>query len=93
MKRYAVLIAAFLAASIAAPHPVLAQGQPPADKSQPMTGMKPDRTTADTATRKKMQSKEAGLKKKRAGCRSQATAKKVPVLKRHAFVEKCMSSR
>ena len=55
-----------------------------------VTGMKPDRTTADTATRQRMQSKEMALRQKRSACRKQARAKKVPILKRHAFVEDCV---
>ena len=54
-----------------------------------VTGMKPDRTTADTATREQMQTKEAALRQKRAACRKQARAKKIPILKRHAFVTDC----
>src|SRR5665213_614349 len=54
-----------------------------------VTGMKPDRTTASTATRREMHVKEASLRQKRADCRKQARAQKVPLLKRHAFVEHC----
>jgi hypothetical protein len=55
-----------------------------------VTGMKPDRTTADTVTRRKMQAKEADLRQKRSACRKQARAKKIPLLKRHAFVRDCV---
>jgi hypothetical protein len=55
-----------------------------------VTGMKPDRTTADTATRQHMQAKEATLSQRRSACRKQARAKNIPILKRHAFVNHCV---
>jgi hypothetical protein len=57
----------------------------------PMTGMKPDRTVADKAQLQAMREKEAALKKKRAGCRNQAKAQKVPVMKRRQFIHDCMA--
>jgi hypothetical protein len=53
--------------------------------------MKPDRTTADAATRKAMRQREAALRQKRSACRKQAREQKVPLLKRRAFVKACMS--
>jgi hypothetical protein len=92
MKRHATLVAAILAVTLVVPSIAQAQTQPPADKTAPMTGMKPDRTTADKSTRKQMQAKEAVLRKKRAECRAKAKAEKVSLLKRPAYVKKCMSS-
>lgn len=89
MNRCATLIAITLMLATTAVLP--AQAQTAGDKTAPMTGMKPDRTTADAATRKAMQEKEAALKKKRAECRAKAKAEKVPLLKRAAYVKNCMA--
>jgi hypothetical protein len=62
-----------------------------ASPTAPVTGMKPDRTTADAATRKAMRPKEAALKQKRTECRKQARQQKVALLNRRAFVKACMS--
>jgi hypothetical protein len=77
---------------IAAAVPVAsrAQGQAPSPTA-PVTGMKPDRTIADAATRKAMRAKENALRQKRAACRKQARQQKIPLLKRRAFVKACMS--
>ena len=64
MKCTAALIATILVAALALPG--VASAQAPSDPTKPVTGMKPDRTTAPTATRKAMQEKEAVLRKKRA---------------------------
>ena len=58
----------------------------------PVTGMKPDRTTAPAGLREKMRSKEAVLRKKRAECRANARAEKVPLFKRPAYVKRCVTS-
>ena len=89
MKRYIVLMAALLVAALFVPGITSAQTQ--ADPTKPVTGMKPDRTTAPTAARKAMQEKEAVLRKKRAECRARAKAEKVPLAKRPAYVKKCRS--
>lgn len=83
----AVLI--ILAAS-AAPVTSRAQGSPPS-QTAPVTGMKPDRTTAEPATRKAMGEKEAALRQKRTACRQKARQQKVALLKRRAFLKACMS--
>jgi hypothetical protein len=80
-----LLIATAAALSLSA-HLAFAQSVTPKGA---VTGMKPDRTTADTATRKAMQAKEATLRQKRSACRKQARAKKIPIFKRHAFVRDC----
>src|SRR5262249_5897957 len=89
MKFFATLIAITV---IAASAPVASLAQAPATSpTAPVTGMKPDRTTADTATHKVMRAKEAALRAKRSDCRKQARQQKVPLLKRRAFVKACMS--
>jgi hypothetical protein len=91
MKRSSYLIAASLAVMLAVPAAGLAQ-TPTTDKpNAPVTGMKPDRTTATTANRKAMQEKEAVKRQKRAECRAKAKAEHVKLLKRPAFVKKCTS--
>jgi hypothetical protein len=84
MKRFALVIAIGLIALSGVPTGSYAQQLPP------VTGMKPDRTTADPATRKAMQEKEAALRAKRADCRRQARAQKLSLLKRIDFVRECM---
>jgi hypothetical protein len=89
MKCLATLVAiGVIAASVAAPVEILAQGSSPA---APVTGIKPDRTIANPATRKAMREKRAALQQKRAECRNQARQQKVPLLKRRAFIRDCMS--
>jgi hypothetical protein len=89
MKSFAVLIALGLIAA-AAPVASRAQGQAPSPTA-PVTGMKPDRTIADAATRKAMRERRSALRQKRAACRKQARQQKIPLLKRRAFVKACMS--
>jgi hypothetical protein len=90
VMRYVALIALLIIlAASAAPVTSRAQGSG-ASPTAPVTGMKPDRTTADAATRKAMRAKEAALKQKRTECRKQAR-QKVALLKRRAFVKACMS--
>jgi hypothetical protein len=90
MKCLAMLVAISVIAASAAP--VKSRAQSPATSpTAPVTGMKPDRTTADPATRKAMREKETALRQKRADCRKQARQQKVPLLKRRAFVKDCMS--
>lgn len=86
MRRFAIMAAIGLAAVLAVPAGSSAQT---ADQTKPVTGMKPDRVTADPATRKAMQAKEAELRKKRADCRAQAKAEKIPLMKRAAWLKDC----
>jgi hypothetical protein len=89
--RYVALVALLIIlAASAAPVTSRAQGSG-ASPTAPVTGMKPDRTTADAATRKAMRAKEAALKRKRTECRKQARQQKVALFKRRAFVKACMS--
>ena len=91
MKRASFLVAASLAAVLAAPVAGLAQAPTSNSPTAPVTGMKPDRTTATTAARKAMQEKEAGQRAKRAECRAKAKAEKVSLIKRPAYVKKCVA--
>ena len=90
MKRTSLLVAAGLAAMLAVPATGLAQAPTSNSATAPVTGMKPDRTTAPNGLREKMMSKEAALRKKRAECRANARAEKVPLFKRPAYVKKCV---
>jgi len=90
MVRPAILIATLVVSASAMPTLVCAQ-TPPSTTEKPMTGMKPDRTVADKAQLQAMREKEAALKKKRAECRKQAKAQKVPLTKRRQFTHDCMS--
>jgi hypothetical protein len=92
MKRFSLLTIASLAVVLAAPAVGLAQTATSNSLTAPVTGMKPDRTTAPTGVREKMQAREAVLRKKRAECRANAKAEKVSLLKRPAYVKKCMKS-
>ena len=90
MKWFAMLIATTVIVASAAPGELLAQGTP-TSPAGPVTGIKPDRTIADPATRKAMRDKRAALRQKRADCRNQARQQKVPLLKRRAFIKDCAS--
>jgi hypothetical protein len=87
MKRFAIVIGMVAALAVSAAGDVQAQSNPTA----PVTGMKPDRTTAPAAARKAMMEKEAALRKKRADCRAKAKDEKVSLVKRPAYVKKCMN--
>ena len=91
MKRVSFLVAAGLTGLIAFSAVSLAQTPATSSQPAPVTGMKPDRTTAPLGLREKMQSKEAVLRKKRAECRARAKAEKVPLMKRPAYLKKCRS--
>jgi hypothetical protein len=90
MKYVAMLIAIAVIVTSTAPGALLAQSTP-TSPAAPATGMKPDRTIADPATRKAMREKRAALRQKRADCRNQARQQKVPLLKRRAFIKDCVS--
>jgi hypothetical protein len=91
MNRFFIQIAISLIVTLSAANLSFAEGTASSSADAPFTGMKPDRTTADTATRKSMQQKEATLRQKRADCRKQARQEKISFLKRPAFVSECMS--
>ena len=90
MKYLAMLIAIAVAVASTAPGELLAQGTP-TSPTAPATGIKPDRTIADPATRKAMRERRAALQQKRADCWNQARQQKVALTKRRAFVRDCMS--
>jgi hypothetical protein len=90
MKWVAMLIAIAVVVASTAPGELLAQGTP-TSPTTPATGIKPDRTIADPATRKATREKRAALQKKRADCRNQARQQKVALTKRRAFIRDCMS--
>jgi hypothetical protein len=90
MNRLVILTVIAIIMASAAPHSVYAQTPAP-NTTAPVTGIKPDRTTADPAARQAMQKKEAALKQKRAECRKEAKKQKLSVLKRRKFVHECMS--
>ena len=92
MKLASFLTVAALAAMLAVPATGLAQTPTSNSPTAPVTGMKPDRTTAPKGVREKMQSREAVLRKKRAECRASARAEKVPLLKRPAYVRRCVKN-
>jgi hypothetical protein len=87
MKRALLLVAACVAISfLAAPE---GYAQNAATDTAPVTGMRPDRVTAPRWMREGMQKREAVKRKKRAECRAQARAEKVPLFKRPAYVKRC----
>jgi len=91
MKRASFLFAAGLAVVLAVPVAAVAQTPTSNSPNAPVTGMKPDRTTAPSGVREQMKAKEAVLRKKRAECRVKAKAEKVSLIKRPAYVKKCMA--
>jgi hypothetical protein len=92
MKSSSFLVVAGLAVALAVPAAGLAQTPTTEKPNAPVTGMKPDRTTATTANRKAMQEKEAVERKKRADCRAKAKAEKVSLTKRPAYVKNCVAN-
>ena len=65
--------------------------QTPTIDTAPVTGIKPDRTTAPLGVREAMQNREAAIRQKRAACRAKAKAEKVSLLKRPAYVKGCVA--
>ena len=68
----------------------LAQTPAPPTATEPITA-RPDRTTADKATRAEMARKRAALKQKRIDCRKQASAQGLHLIKRSRFIKQCMA--
>ena len=94
MTRFTFLVMVAMVIGVMAPTVGRTQGPAPSaspSSSAPVTGMKPDRTTADPSTRQRMRQKEAELKLKRAACRKEARENHVSLLKRRSFVRDCMS--
>ena len=90
MKRASFLVAV-MAVMLAVPPAGLAQTPTTNSPTAPVTGMKPDRTTAPTGVRQAMQKKEAVQRQKRAECRAKAKAEKVSLMKRSAYVKNCVA--
>ena len=89
MKSFAIVMILGIIAASAAPVASLAQG-PVTNPTAPVTGMKPDRTTADPSARQHMQRREAVLRQKRAACRSEAREQRISIFKRRSFMRRCM---
>jgi hypothetical protein len=87
MLKTKVLMGTVLAVWLAA-LPAAAQ-TPDASKLGPVTS-RPDRTTADAATRKQMQEKREALRKKRNECIKLRREQKVPLKQRSAFINECV---
>ena len=80
-----------LAILIAAPDGGSAQSPAVNSSTAPVTGMKPDRTTAPLGLREAMQKREAVKRQKRAECRAKAKAEKVSLVKRPTYVKNCVN--
>jgi hypothetical protein len=89
MKRASFVLVSSLVGVLAIPAAAVSQTPATSTQTAPVTGMKPDRTTAPLGMREKMLSKESVLRKKRAECRVKAKAENVPLFKRPAYVKKC----
>lgn len=89
MKCASLLVAISVAMSLVVPPESLAQ--PSTIDTAPVTGMKPDRTTAPLGFREAMQKREAVKRQRRADCRAKARAEKVQLLKRPAYVKRCVA--
>jgi len=93
MNRPTKLILATMILFCAAPTLGYGQAAPPSPpgNTAPVTGMRPDRTTADRPARQKMQQRQSVLRQKRAECRKQASEQKIPLLKRRRFIRDCIN--
>jgi hypothetical protein len=85
----------FIAIIVAVTLPVtsasIAQTPTANSSTAPVTGMKPDRVTAPRGLREAMQKREAVKRQRRADCRARAKAEKVSLMKRPAYVKKCVT--
>lgn len=91
MKCASFLLAVSMTVMLAAPSLVLAQFSTTNSPTAPVTGMKPDRTTAPVGIREAMQKREVVKRQKRAECRAKAKAEKVSLVKRPAYVKNCVA--
>jgi hypothetical protein len=91
MKFSSLFVAVYMVLMLPAPSVVYAQSSNSDNSVAPVTGMKPDRTTAPAGVREAMQKREAEKRKKRAECRAKAKLEKVSLVKRPAYVKKCMA--
>ena len=91
MKFASFLVAVSVVVVLTAPPAVLAQSSTTNSPTTPVTGMKPDRTTAPGGVREAMQKREAVKRQKRAECRAKAKSEKVSLIKRPAYVKNCVT--
>jgi hypothetical protein len=91
LKCATFLVAIGVAVTLAVPPKGFAQTPTTSSSTAPVTGMKPDRTTAPRGLREAMQKREAVKRQKRADCRAKAKAEKVSLLKRPAYVKSCVA--
>ena len=91
LKCATFLVAIGVAATLAVPSKSFAQTPATSSSTAPVTGMKPDRTTAPRGLREAMQKREAVKRQKRADCRAKTKAEKVSLLKRSAYVKRCVA--
>ena len=91
MKYTSFLVVVSVAIMLAAPSIVLAQSSTTNSPTAPVTGMKPDRTTAPAGVREAMQKREELKRQKRTQCRAKARAEKVSLVKRPAYVKNCVA--
>lgn len=91
MKFARFIVAVGMVVMFTAPSVVLAQSATNNGPTAPVTGMKPDRTTAPAGLREAMQKREAVKRQRRAECRAKAKAEKVSLVKRPAYVKNCVA--
>jgi hypothetical protein len=89
MKCNSIFVVTSVVLMLATPSISYGQSSNAGNMTAPVTGMKPDRTTAPVGMREAMQTREAAKRQKRAECRAKAKAEKVPLVKRPAYVKKC----
>jgi hypothetical protein len=87
LKKTIIVSIAMLFCAAPAPQAVAQQS---GDKIAPVTS-RPDRTTADPATRKAMAEKRAALRLKRNVCIKEFKAAKISLFKRRKFINDCMA--
>jgi hypothetical protein len=91
MKCTSFFSAASVVLMLATPSIVFGQSSNTDNPSVPVTGMKPDRTTAPVGVREAMQKRETAKRQRRTECRAKAKAEKVSLLNRPAYVKKCLA--
>ena len=91
MPRFIIMILAAVIAGILVPAAGSAQMAAPPSNTAPVTGMKPDRTTADPSMRQRMQRRETELRAKRLACQKEAREQKISLFKRRSFLRRCMA--
>jgi len=87
LKKTIIVSVAVMLCAASAPQTLAQQS---GDKTKPVTSHV-DRTTADPATRKKMNEKLAAQRAKRNACIKESAAQKISLLKRNKFIKDCMA--